>query len=80
MAQSYLLDKKIIVPCATKLKAGQYGVDEALFVGAPAKIGAKGVEDVIEVELTEKEMANLQVSIDAVKDLNAAADKLGLSK
>lgn len=80
MAQSYLLDKKIIVPCATKLKPGQYGVDEALFVGAPAKIGSKGVEAVLDVELTEQEMANLQVSINAVKELNAAADKLGLSK
>lgn len=80
MAESYLLDKKIIVPCATKLQKGQYGVDEALFVGVPAKIGANGIEEVIEVPLTEQEMANLQVSIDAVKELNATADQLGLSK
>lgn len=80
MARSYLFDKKIIVPCAAKVTAGQYGVDEPLFVGVPVKIGAKGVEAIIEVELTEDEKANLQVSIDAVKELNETADKLGLSQ
>ncbi len=80
MAESYLRDKKIIVPCAAKLKVGQYGVDEPLFVGVPTKIGAAGVEAVMEVPLTEKERVNLQVSIDAVKELNKAADDLGLSK
>ena len=78
MAESYLLDKKMILPCAAKLRKGQYGVDESLFVGAPVKIGAKGVEQVIEVALTEKERANLLLSINAVKELNGAADKLGL--
>lgn len=79
MAESYLKDKKGIFPCAAKLKLGQYGVDESLFVGVPVKIGAQGAEEIIEVQLTEKERANLQVSIDAVKELNAAADKLGLT-
>ncbi len=78
MAESYLLDKKMILPCAAKLQKGQYGVDESLFVGVPTKIGAKGVEEIIQVALTEKEQANLQVSINAVKELNAAADQLGL--
>jgi len=79
MAESYLLDKKRILPCAAKLTNGQYGVDESLFVGVPAKIGAKGIEQVIEVALSDAERNNLAVSIDAVKDLNKAADKLGLS-
>lgn len=70
MAESYLLDKKCILPCAVKIQPGQYGVKEALFVGVPAKIGAKGVEEVIEVALTESEQANLNVSIQAVKELN----------
>jgi len=80
MAQSYLYDKKNILPCAAKLTKGQYGVDEHLFVGVPAKIGAKGIEEVMEVALTETEQAGLQKSIDAVKGLNAAADELSLSK
>lgn len=76
MAESYLLDKKNIVPCATKLQSGQYGVTEPLFVGVPAKIGADGVEAVLEVQLTEEEMANLQVSISAVRELNDAVKKM----
>ncbi|MBN9287833.1 MAG: malate dehydrogenase [Gammaproteobacteria bacterium 39-13] len=76
MAESYLLDKKRILPCAAKLKTGQYGVKQPLFVGVPAKIGGKGVEEVIEVSLTEAERQNLQLSIDAVIELCAAADKL----
>lgn len=80
MAESYLLDKKNILPCAVKLKPGQYGVDEALFVGVPAKIGKGGVEEVIEISLNQAERANLQVSVDAVKELNAAANQLHLAE
>jgi len=78
MAESYLFDKKAILPVAAKLKPGQYGVKEPLFVGVPAKIGAKGVEEVIEVALTDKEKANLEVSINVVIELNQAADALNL--
>ncbi len=78
MTEAYLKDKHAILPCAAKLKIGQYGVDEPLFVGVPAKIGANGVEEVVEVKLTDAEMANLSLSISAVKELNIAADKLGL--
>jgi malate dehydrogenase len=78
MAEAYLYDKKSILPVAAKLKPGQYGVKEALFVGVPAKIGSKGIEEVIEVALTEKEQANLLVSINAVIELNQAADALNL--
>lgn len=77
MAESYLFDKKSILPCAAKLKKGQYGVEESLFVGVPAKIGAKGVEEIIEIELTSQEKANLDVSIAAVKELNHAVKNLG---
>jgi len=76
MAESYLLDKKRILPCAAKLKTGQYGVKQPLFVGVPAKIGGKGVEEIVEVSLTDAERQNLQLSIDAVIELCAAADKL----
>ena len=78
MAESYLRDKKAILPCAAKLTKGQYGVDEPLFVGVPTKIGANGVEEIIEVNLTDVEQKRLHVSIDTVKELNTAADKLGL--
>jgi len=78
MAEAYLQDKKRILPCAAKLKVGQYGVTEPLFVGVPVKIGANGVEQIIEVALKEHETINLQKSIAAVLDLNAAVEKLGL--
>jgi len=70
MAESYLGDQKRILPCAAYLE-GQYGVD-GLYVGVPVKIGAGGVEEVIEIELNEKAKAGLQVSIDAVKELLVA--------
>lgn len=78
MCESYLFDKKAILPCAAKLKVGQYGVEQPLFVGVPTKIGANGVEEIIEVELTEEEKANLKVSIDAVIELNEAVQKLNI--
>ena len=70
MAESYLKDKKRVLPCAAYLD-GQYGVD-GLYVGVPVKIGKDGVEEVIEIELNEQAKAGLQVSIDAVKDLLTA--------
>ena len=76
MAESYLYDKKRILPCAAKLKKGQYGVTKPMFVGVPAKIGAKGVEEIIEVPLSQKEMENLQISIQAVDELNQVAINL----
>lgn len=77
MAESYLFDKKCILPCAAKLKPGQYGVEESIFVGVPTKIGANGVEEIIEIELSAQEKANLQLSIEAVKELNLAVKNLG---
>ncbi len=77
MAESYLLDKSMVLPCAARIEAGLYGNDQALFVGVPAKINAQGVHP-IKVELTKSEQDNLEVSIAAVKELNAAVDKLGV--
>lgn len=67
MVDSILLDKKMIVPCAIYLQ-GEYGI-RGLFVGVPAQLGAKGLEKVVEVELTETEQVALQKSADAVKEL-----------
>jgi len=70
MAESYLKDKKRVLPAAVYL-TGQYGVDN-LYVGVPVIIGANGVEKVVEIELSDEAKANLQVSVDAVKELLVA--------
>jgi len=70
MAESYLKDKKRVLPCAAYL-SGEYGVDN-LYVGVPVIIGANGVEKIVEIELSDEAKANLQVSVDAVKELLVA--------
>src|ERR1700738_2600138 len=67
MVDSILLDKKMIMPCAAYLQ-GEYGIN-GLFVGVPAKLGAQGIEQIVEVELSESERALLKKAADAVKDL-----------
>jgi malate dehydrogenase len=67
MIDSILLDKKMIMPCAAYLQ-GEYGIN-GLFVGVPVKLGAQGVEQIVEVELSESERALLEKSADAVKEL-----------
>jgi len=69
MIDSIILDKKMIMPCAAYLQ-GEYGI-EGLYVGVPAKLGSKGIEEVVEIELTPKEKELLQKSADAVKELVA---------
>ena len=70
MAESYLKDKKRVLPCAAHL-TGQYGVD-GLYVGVPVVIGAGGVERIVEIELNEGAKANFDKSVEAVKELLAA--------
>ncbi|HEX8238889.1 MAG TPA: malate dehydrogenase [Allosphingosinicella sp.] len=67
MAESFLKDKKRLLPAAAYLR-GQYGVDD-LYVGVPVVIGAGGVERIVEIELDESAKANFQVSVDAVREL-----------
>jgi malate dehydrogenase len=67
MAESILKDKKKILPCAAYLQ-GEYGFQD-LFIGVPVKLGAKGVEDIIEITLTDEEKQALQKSADAVQEL-----------
>jgi len=64
MAEAIVKDKKRILPCAAWLQ-GEYGFSD-LFLGVPVLLGAKGMERVIEVELTEDEKAALKASADAV--------------
>src|SRR5215475_1632990 len=74
MAESYLKDQKRILPCATYVD-GAYGIKD-LYVGLPVVIGEKGVERVVELELTAEEKAGLLKSADAVKGLIDACKKL----
>ncbi|MBF0119876.1 MAG: malate dehydrogenase [Desulfobacterales bacterium] len=67
MAESILKDKKKILPCAAYLE-GEYGIN-GLFIGVPVKLGKNGIEQIIEIKLTEEENAALQKSADSVKNL-----------
>jgi malate dehydrogenase len=67
MVDSILLDKNMIMPCAVYLQ-GEYGI-HGLFVGVPVKLGAQGLEQIIEIELTLDEQSLLQKSAQAVKEL-----------
>jgi malate dehydrogenase len=67
MVEAILKDKKKILPCAAYLE-GEYGI-HGLYVGVPCKLGAKGLEKIIEIKLTEDEQAALNKSADAVKEL-----------
>jgi len=74
MAESILKDKKKILPCAALLQ-GEYGI-ENLFIGVPVKLGAAGIEEVIQIKLTEDEQAALNRSAAAVQELKEALKKL----
>ncbi len=74
MAESYLLDKKRVLPCAAKL-SGQYGID-GLYIGVPVVIGANGVEKIIEVSFTAEEKAMFDKSVESVKALCEVAKNL----
>src|SRR5271168_2543290 len=67
MVQAILKDKKKILPCAAYLE-GEYGVS-GLFVGVPCKLGAAGIEEIVQIQLTAEENAALQKSAAAVREL-----------
>ena len=74
MAESFLFDRKKVLPCAAYLE-GEYGL-RGLYVGVPAQIGAGGVEKVLEISLTPEEKQALAVSADHVKELVEATAKV----
>lgn len=74
MAESYLKDKKRVLPCAVYLD-GEFGV-KGVYVGAPAIIGAGGIEKVIEINLNRTEQKQLAKSIESVEGLIAACKKI----
>lgn len=67
MVDSILLDKKMIMPCTVYLQ-GEYGIKN-LFIGVPVKLGAKGAEEIIKIDLDEHEQAMLRKSANAVEEL-----------
>ncbi len=69
MVEAILKDKKKILPCAVHLE-GEYGIT-GLFVGVPVKLGANGLEQIIEIKLTAGEQADLNKSANSVKELIA---------
>jgi len=74
MAESFLKDKKRVLPCAAYLN-GEYGVD-GFYVGAPVVIGAGGVERIMEIKLDKAEREQLQASIDSVQVLVDACKQI----
>jgi len=74
MTESYLKDKKRILPCAAYLN-GEYAV-KGLYVGVPVIIGSKGVEKIVELKLTSLEKKQFNKSVSAVRDLTNLASKL----
>lgn len=73
MCESYLRDQKRVLPCAALLR-GEYGVQD-LYIGVPVIIGGKGVEKVIEIDLTPAEKEALDVSVSKVRELVQALPK-----
>jgi len=75
MIDSIVYDQKRVLPCAA-LCQGEYGID-GLFVGVPVKLGKDGVEEIIEIDLSEQERADLHRSAGAVRELVDAMAALG---
>jgi len=74
MAESYLKDKRRVLPCAAYL-SGEYGV-KGLYVGVPVVIGGNGIERIVEIDLNATERAMFQKSVESVKGLIAACTKI----
>jgi malate dehydrogenase len=67
MVEAIVLDQKRVLPCTAYLE-GEYGID-GLYIGVPVKLGAGGIEEVVELELSERERAELETSADAVREV-----------
>ena len=75
MAEAIIKDKKRILPCAAFLE-GEYGVN-GYYMGVPCKLGRHGVEEIVELDLTEQESAALDQSMQAVAELVRTVDAFG---
>ena len=67
MVDSIMLDEHRVLPCTAYLE-GEYGID-GLYMGVPVKLGAKGIEEIVELELSDDERQALNTSADAVRDV-----------
>ena len=67
MVDAVMLDEKRVLPCTAYLE-GEYGID-GLYMGVPVKLGAGGIEEIVELDLTDDEQAALQASADAVREV-----------
>ena len=74
MAESYLLDKKRVLPCAAWLN-GEYGIND-LYVGVPVVLGGKGAERIVEIDLTGAERTMFENSAKSVQGLVEACKKI----
>jgi malate dehydrogenase len=74
MVDAVVRDARRLLPCAAYCR-GEYGAQQ-LFVGVPAVLGRRGVERIVEMELTAQERAAFQKSVDAVQELCRAVDRL----
>jgi malate dehydrogenase len=67
MVNAVMLDEKRVLPCTAYLE-GEYGID-GLYIGVPVKLGAGGIEEIVELELSEEEQTMLNESADAVREV-----------
>ena len=67
MVDAIMLDEKRVLPCTAYLE-GEYGIDD-LYMGVPVKLGAEGIEEIVELDLSDEERAQLQASAEAVREV-----------
>jgi malate dehydrogenase len=67
MVDSIMLDEKRVLPCTAYLE-GEYGID-GLYMGVPVKLGRDGIEEIVELDLSDDERSALQASADAVREV-----------
>jgi malate dehydrogenase len=67
MVDAIMLDEKRVLPCTAYLE-GEYGID-GLYMGVPVKLGARGIEEIVELDLTDDERTALEASAEAVREV-----------
>ena len=75
MVDSIMLDEHRLLPCTAYLE-GEYGID-GLYMGVPVKLGARGIEEIVELELSDDERKALDTSAEAVREVVAVLGSSG---
>jgi malate dehydrogenase len=73
MVDSIMLDEKRVLPCTAYLE-GEYGIDD-LYMGVPVKLGAAGIEEIVQLDLSKEEERLLRESADAVREVVGVLSK-----